>query len=53
MDASDTSIVLTKEDRLCDTCIMHITGRDVKSEKLILEFDKSKCVWICNGNAEY
>lgn len=53
MGASDTSIVLTKEDRLCDTCTMHITGRDVKSEKLILEFDKSKCVWICNGNAEY
>lgn len=52
MGAADTIIVLTKEKRTDTQAKMHITGRDVMGDVLIMEFNKETCKWKCLGDEE-
>lgn len=52
MGAADTIIVLTKGKRTDVQAKMHITGRDVIGDTLVLEFDKQACKWHCIGNED-
>lgn len=52
MGAADTIIVLTKDKRTAVQAKMHITGRDVMGDTLVLEFDKQACKWHCIGDLE-
>lgn len=52
MGAADTILALQKERREDEECILHITGRDVESEELVLKFNKATCQWQSIGNAE-
>ena len=52
MGAADTTIILTKKKREESRAIMNITGRDVISEELALDFNKQACRWTCLGSAE-
>ena len=45
MGAADTTIVLTKDNRNDNQATMSITGRDVESEELTIQFDKQFCRW--------
>ena len=55
MGAADTILVIEKNNRylhnICDTKL-HITGRDVESEDINLEFDLINCEWKSIGNEE-
>lgn len=54
MGAADTAWVLDrpeKKEGKKTTCV-HITGRDVYSDDLVLEFDPKSCIWKNLGNVD-
>ncbi|GBF22920.1 hypothetical protein tpqmel_0324 [Candidatus Gastranaerophilus sp. (ex Termes propinquus)] len=52
MGAADTILALKKEKRGDTECVLHITGRDVEHNELLLEFNSESCKWRRIGNAE-
>lgn len=50
--AADTMMVLAKERRSEETATLSITGRDVEMQELVLQFDKSSCLWMNLGDAD-
>lgn len=50
--AADTMLVLAKEKRGDDTATLSVTGRDVEMRELVLQFDKSFCIWQNLGDAD-
>lgn len=52
MGALDCAWVITKEDRMADEGTLHITGRDMESQKLKIKFNKKTFCWEYLGTAE-
>lgn len=52
LGAADTALVLTREKRGDETTTMNITGRDVESAEIMLEFRKESGRWVNLGNAD-
>ena len=52
MGAVDTSFVITKKSRNDTNATLHITGRDIESDELIMSFNKDTCHWELIGNAQ-
>ncbi len=50
--ATDTSIVLSRENRNSDTTVLSATGRDIESMELELRFDTASCRWQNLGDTE-
>lgn len=50
--AADTAFVITKTSRSSKDAILHITGRDVESSELTMNFDRNTCRWNLIGNTE-
>lgn len=50
--AVDTILVLNNFDKDLSQATLHITGRDVESDELTLQFNNDNCRWSCLGNAE-
>jgi len=51
MGSADTSIVIDKKKRSDKSAEMHITGRDVVMQDLVISFDESSKQWVCLGTA--
>lgn len=51
LGASDYSWVIDKENRTDENATLHITGRDIESQELAIEFDKNHFRWCCLGTA--
>lgn len=52
MGALDCAWVITKDDRYTDEGTLHITGRDMESQKLKIRFSKKKFRWEYVGTEE-
>lgn len=52
MGALDTAWVISKKSRKEKDAILHITGRDIESVDLGIEFDPRSMRWKCNGTTE-
>ena len=52
LDAADTALRMTRPRRSDDTTNLSVTGRDVESFELALQFDKALCRWQNLGDAE-
>lgn len=52
MGASDTSFVITKKSRSDSNATLHITGRDIESNELVISFNKNTCQWELIGDAQ-
>jgi hypothetical protein len=52
MGSADTILMLERKNRADSQAALHITGRDVESPALALEFNKDLCRWAVLGNAE-
>lgn len=50
MGAADTALILDLTDKILKEFTLHITGRDVEPDDLILQFNEGQ--WLCLGNAE-
>lgn len=50
--ASDTMIVLSKDDRMDEQTKLSITGRDVDMNEYQMQFDKEQCRWHILGKSE-
>ncbi len=50
--AVDTALVLDGYDKIVCQATLHITGRDVECDELLLQFNNENCQWQCIGNAE-
>lgn len=46
----DTALVMQKNTRGDKETTLHITGRDVIAEDMVLEFNKDSCRWECKGS---
>ena len=53
MGAVDTALVMSRKSRNDPQTILSITGRDVESQDIALEFDKTVYRWNVLGNAEW
>ncbi len=53
MGAADTILLITKEKRDSDEATLTITGRDIESENVIMQFNKSTFRWEIIGNAKW
>ena len=52
LGAADTALVMTRARRSDDTTTLALTGRDLESCELALQFDKAQCRWQNLGDAE-
>lgn len=52
MGALDCAWVITKEDRYSEEGILHVTGRDMESQKLKIKFNKNTFQWEYIGTEE-
>ena len=52
MGALDCAWVITKDDRYAEEGTLHITGRDMESQKLKIKFNKKKFQWEYIGTEE-
>jgi len=52
LGASDYSWVIDKENRTDENATLHITGRDIESQELAIEFNKDHFRWHCLGTAD-
>lgn len=52
LGASDYSWVIDKDKRTDDTATLHITGRDIESQELSIQFDSKHFCWNSLGTAE-
>ncbi len=52
LGAADTALVMTRARRSDDTTTLAVTGRDLESCELALQFDKAQCRWQNLGDAE-
>ncbi len=52
MGVSDTIWVITKENRKSEKATLHVTGRDVLQESILLGFDKNTFRWQALGDRE-
>ena len=52
MGTLDAALVISKEKRSDEGAVLHITGRDLESIELSIEFDKTSMRWKSNGTAE-
>lgn len=52
MGALDCAWVITKDDRYSEEGTLHITGRDMESQKLKIRFDKKSFQWEYVGTEE-
>ena len=52
LGAADTALVMNRTRRSDDTTNLAVTGRDVESFELALQFDKALCRWQNLGDAE-
>lgn len=52
MGSADTTIVLTKENRRDDITTMSITGRDIEGDEIVIQFNKSHCMWENLGDKD-
>lgn len=52
LGAADTALVMNRARRSDDTTNLAVTGRDVESFELALQFDKALCRWQNLGDAE-
>lgn len=50
LDSVDTSFVIERSTRNPNEVIMHITGRDVTSDDIVLEVDQGACRWKLKGS---
>ncbi len=50
--SADTALVIDKYDKDTNQSTLHITGRDIESDELLIQFNKDNCQWLCLGNAE-
>ena len=50
MGAADTIFVITKKSRQDRNATLHITGRDVTQNDIIIEFDNNTCRWNMIGD---
>ena len=48
----DTALVMQKNTRGDKETTLHITGRDVIAEDMVLEFNKDSCRWECKGSVD-
>lgn len=52
MGAADTTIILQKDKRADTKATMHITGRDVLTDELAVDFNRDTCTWESLGSKE-
>ena len=52
MGAADTIMILTKDKRSETKAALHVTGRDVFTDTLEVEFNRSTCTWSNLGSKE-
>lgn len=52
MGAADTTIILQKDKRADTKATMHITGRDVLTDELAVDFNRDTCTWENLGSKE-
>lgn len=53
MGAADTALVITKEARENEEAKLHIVGRDVDQQSIIIRFDKTSGLWEPIGDADH
>ena len=47
--AADAAVVLTRSRREDSQTVLDLTGRDVEDKRLVLRFDKARCLWRSLG----
>ena len=47
--AADAAVVLTRSKREDSQTVLDLTGRDVEDKRLVLRFDKARCLWRSLG----
>ena len=47
--AADAALVLTRSKREDSQTVLDLTGRDVEDNRLVLRFDKARCLWRSLG----
>lgn len=51
--AADTTMVMAKDKRNDENTILHVTGRDVETQEILLKFNKETCIWeLVSENAK-
>lgn len=45
MGVSDTTMILSKDNRINSKAILSVTGRYVKDQEYIIDFDSNSCIW--------
>ena len=48
----DTAIVMQKASRTEKETTLHITGRDVVADDMVIEFNPDSCRWECKGSVD-
>lgn len=48
----DTAIVMQKANRTDKETTLHITGRDVVADDMVIEFNPDSCRWECKGSVD-
>ena len=48
----DTAIVMQKANRTDKDTTLHITGRDVVADDMVIEFNPDSCQWECKGSVD-
>lgn len=48
----DTAIVMQKVNRTDKETTLHITGRDVVADDMVIEFNPDSCRWECKGSVD-
>lgn len=48
----DTTLVITKKDRFSNEGVLNVTGREIDSKRLKIEFDKDSFQWISHGDMD-
>lgn len=52
LGALDTALIMERQKRMDAQAILHVTGRDVDMQDLIISFNKSTCKWDYVSSAE-
>ncbi len=52
MGALDAALVISKDKRTDNEAMLHVTGRDMESLELSIEFNKTTMRWECHGTTK-
>ena len=52
MGAADTIFIIYKKRRQDKHATLHMTGRDIRDDEIIIQFNEQNCIWEVVGSAE-